>query len=389
MMLETHPRVAIFQLGVIPGGRLRVIIEIARMLNEMDIVPDLLTTRIALSPDQIATKYGQSITINIRLLPRIPRFPHDFLIPYFNALLNFSASNYDLLINSNNSLYCLPKRKKVISYVHFPHKRRIMDDSLSIHRPSTRLSRWSRGHAKRVILRAVYHFSKPKPDHMIVCNSKYTSTNLMQVYDIQSAPVVIYPPVDFECFANDKYPDDRERQVSVVTIGRFGPDKRQFEQIMLAEKLPGVDFHIIGFVNNFNYYEKCRRYQEKHKITNVHLYPDAPFEQMVALLKASKYFLHTLINEPFGITTVQAISAGCLPIVHDSGGQQEVVPIAQLRYRHFDEIPPLLEKLEGADYSETRSLLHHLQERMLTHFEASTFRRSFRKILEAELAGII
>ncbi len=378
------PQVAFFQLGVIPGGRLRVIVEIARVLNEKNIVPDLLTTHVSVDQDQIAKKYGQSIKINIRLLPFTPRLPHDFAIMLFNAMINYYVSRYDLLINSNNSLFFLPKKKNVISYIYFPHELRMEDNAISVHRPETLLPRWSRTYIKRAILRRIYSLNKPLPHHNVVGISTFTCDSILQVYNLPHVLPVIYPPIDCGRFVRS---NNQERDLSIVTIGRYGPDKRQFEQILLAETLPNVKFHIVGFVNDIDYYKKCKLYQEERQISNVHFHPDAPFEKMVELLQNSKYFLHTLIKEPFGITTAQAISAGCLPIVHNSGGQREVVPREQLRFNQFEEIPVILERLEGMDRAEIQSLVDHLQKHVFSHFEASTFRASFRKILDDHLSN--
>ena len=67
-------------------------------------------------------------------------------------------------------------------------------------------------------------------------------------------------------------------------------------------------------------------------LTNVHLVPDASEEERDKLLSSSTFFLHSLRSEPFGITTVQGIAAGCIPIVHNSGGQIEIVEDELLRY---------------------------------------------------------
>ena len=36
-------------------------------------------------------------------------------------------------------------------------------------------------------------------------------------------------------------------------------------------------------------------------------------------------YIHCAENEHFGITIVEAMAAGCVPIVHDSGGPREIV----------------------------------------------------------------
>ena len=44
------------------------------------------------------------------------------------------------------------------------------------------------------------------------------------------------------------------------------------------------------------------------------------------MLLKTKVYLHTTINEHFGISIVEAMASGCIPIVHNSGGPMEFVP---------------------------------------------------------------
>ena len=88
------------------------------------------------------------------------------------------------------------------------------------------------------------------------------------------------------------------------------------------------------------------------KLTNVHLIADASEEERNNLLTSAAFFIHSLREEPFGITTVQGIGAGCIPIVHNSGGQKEVVPYEELRYENEGAIPALVRALEKSDRME-------------------------------------
>ena len=167
---------------------------------------------------------------------------------------------------------------------------------------------------------------------------------------------------------------------AVVSIGRFETYKGQLRQIKLAGQLPWLTFHIIGFVANRRYFEQCRAYVEEHGIKNVQLHPGASFEEMVSLLKTSRYFLHSTINEPFGLTAVQAIAAGCVPLVHDSGGQRETVTVDRLRYQHLDEAAQLIRDLEA----EQPSYLTELVEEMQSHvqqYDEDIFMERMRPIL--------
>ena len=129
-----------------------------------------------------------------------------------------------------------------------------------------------------------------------------------------------------------------------------------------------------------------QNYINKNRIKNVTLHPNASFEEMLKVMKSSKYFLHLLINEPFGITAVQAIAAGCLPLVHNSGGQRETVPLLDLRYSSFEEIPVLIDNLEKKKQMEIDKIVKHLQKESIEHFDQSVFIEKMTNILKQALA---
>lgn len=375
--MTTRPNVAICQSHIIAGGRLRVILGMVDILNGAGIVPDILTSHLALSVEQITAKYKLSVQANFHRLPLMPNRPHELTILLFNAMLRRYAARYDLIINTSNSLAFLPKSATILTYMFYPRKRRVMADEASTHQPEVEVEGWSPLRLSRIPLRPVYRLVKPHANHRIVCLSEFTRSVLEQEYDVAPNLPVIYPPVDIEAFQDSR----QARNRAVVTVGRFSPDKRQLEQIILAERLPDIPFHIAGFTGDIAYYRRCKLYLEEHGLGNVHLYPDAPFEQVVSLLQGSRFFLHSLVNEPFGITAVQAIAAGCLPIVHDSGGQREVVPEPRLRYQDLSEVSDLLRHLEGMDAAEQEALVHRLQEHVTSNFDVPVFHRKMKSVL--------
>jgi hypothetical protein len=98
-------------------------------------------------------------------------------------------------------------------------------------------------------------------------------------------------------------------------------------------------------------------------------------------LKTTKFFLHPNINEPFGIATVESILSGCLSLVHNSGGQIEIVPIKELRFNAIDEIGELLGSFKGSDenYSAMqKDLFHHCR----TCFSDDVFKKNIRECIE-------
>lgn len=374
-----RPRVAICQPYIILGGRLQVILDIVRVLNEMDITPDIVTLRMRFEPQQIADKYGRQLRMNFRILAPQQRYlPDDSATLLFNSLLHRIGKDYDLLINSSNSLMPLPGNQNILHYVHFPRERRLLNTVPNMHLPEFRYPLLSIKRYHQAFIRQLYRFRRLHPQHHFVFNSEFSRAALQMVYpNLPSDNHIVYPPVDFSDFQSS----NRIRQRAIVSIGRFEASKRQLEQIKLAETMPDTPFHIVGFAKNNRYFQQCADYVQTRGLTNVHLHPDAPFAEMIALLQSARYFLHTMINEPFGLTAVQAVAAGCLPIVHDSGGQRETVPLPELRYQSLDEIPAMLERLDAMPASEIESMLTRLQNHARQHFDEAVFHKQMRDIL--------
>src|SRR2546426_9894797 len=51
----------------------------------------------------------------------------------------------------------------------------------------------------------------------------------------------------------------------------------------------------------------------------------SPLRKAKDLLGRAMAYVHCAENEHFGITIVEAMAAGCVPVVHDSGGPREIV----------------------------------------------------------------
>ncbi len=79
-----------------------------------------------------------------------------------------------------------------------------------------------------------------------------------------------------------------------------------------------------------DYWEKIRDYTE---VGDVELYPNASWNKIVELYNRAQIFWHCkgfgeddpYMMEHFGMTTVEAMGAGCVPVVINRGGQSEIV----------------------------------------------------------------
>ena len=374
-------RVAICQPAVIYGGRLRVILGMIAAWNDLGVEPDVVTADLRIDPAGVADRYGLNLRANYRVLSSGVRLPGELAILAFNRRLRHLAGDYDLLINTGNSLYALPPQARVLTYLFYPRRDRVESDAVSIHQPEVPLSRQSRAGLERLLSRALYRRLHLQPDHRLICMTEFTRTALVNRYGAGRDAPIIYPPVDMDSFKANRVAKRRQ----VVSLGRFVPDKRQVVQIKVAMSLPDWPFYIVGFAGNGAYFGQCRALVEKQAMQNVHLRPDAPYTEAKTILAESRYFLHTLVAEPFGLTAVQAIAAGCLPLVHNSGGQRETVPLTRLRYDEMAEIPERLLALEAAGPAERASWLADLEANAVAQFGADVFDRRVKSIFQEYL----
>lgn len=373
MKQSINKKVAITQPYIIAGGRFEVILGFVQTLNALGYVPDIVCLDSAVSPADVEQKYGQNAKMTFRRLsPGLPwkSVPQDYQILIFNRILPRLAREYGLVIDSGNSQLYLPAADNLVSYVHFPREYRVFSEMPSIHLPHLPFARWSGRKISNRLLRAVYRRMMTKPAYKVVCNSEFTRDCFLKMYpSTEGLPEVIYPPVRTKLFSSNNV----ERENAVISVGRFAEDKGQLEILKLAEILPQAHFHLVGFAQKHDYVNRCQAFMEEHGLKNVDLHVNAGFSEMVSILQRGKYFLHGLIDEPFGLSAVQAIAAGCIPIVHDSGGQRETVPADFLRYQEKKEISGIIEKINSMSETNVNDLRKELQCHMQDHFSEEVF----------------
>lgn len=372
-------KIGIIQNKIIYGGRLSVIVRIIEFLNQRGITPDIITFQSEISPSEISARCGGNINFKIRIINSVLSKIHsETNIIVFNMALHQIYKEYDYFIDSNNTSFLMPSRIPIFSYVHFPRIARLKSPLLSIHHPQGPRKTWA--DKKGAILKGLgllYSFHSLKENNFITANSKFTLSHIRKHYpSFHNQIPVIYPPI-----ATNHIPvvPFQRRKDIICSIGRFSEEKNQLAQIRIAKRLPYLQFHLIGFSEKNNgYLDFCKDYVNKNSIKNVHFHVNISFNEKYEILKIAKFFLHPNINEPFGIATVESIFAGCLPLVHNSGGQVEIVPLKELRFDVIDDIEDLLRCINRADeYNNSiqKELVHHCQ----TSFSADVFKKKIRK----------
>lgn len=175
--------------------------------------------------------------------------------------------------------------------------------------------------------------------HAIWSISEFTRTWVQRYWRRDSA--ILTPPVDVEAFA----PAPGGKRNMILSVGRFfagSHNKKHLEMVMAFKSmvdrgLRGWELHLAGNLGpermHVEYFERVQREAQGYPIV---LHANAPFSELQRLYAEAAVYWHAsglgedesrepIKSEHFGITTVEAMAAGCVPVVIAKGGQPEIV----------------------------------------------------------------
>ncbi len=212
------------------------------------------------------------------------------------------------------------------------------------------------------------------PRVTLVPNSEFTRGRVEAVVGRAAHPAV-YPPVDVAGLAGLA---GAARGRRAVTVGRFAPGKRHDASVRIAQKA-GVPLDIAGGVLNGDHEALADSVGEgaSRSGADVTLHRNAPRGRLAGLLSSSKVYLHAG-PEDFGISVVEGIAAGCVPIVPDDSAHPETVPFAELRYGTEEEAA---RKVRAAADGEYDSYLPRLRDHA-RRFDEPEFHRRMLALVE-------
>jgi len=214
----------------------------------------------------------------------------------------------------------------------------------------------------------------------IIATSNYVRNSLLDRWKVNAE--VIYPPVDvdqYKCTIEDILRKDVK---SIALVGRFEPFKRFETGILVAEKIDDCELHILGGRENDTYLEFIKSIiRESSASGRIKLYMQAPLEERAIVLRGCGVYLHPARDEDFGISIVEAMAAGCIPIVHNSGGPREFVP-EKWRYDSFEECLTKVREALRASLEERLSMI-----RMAEKFHESYFKEALTRFINKYLVS--
>lgn len=289
---------------------------------------------------------------------------------YLESKLTEKAKDDDLLIQASGGLV-LPQNKnqKIIIYCHHDFQKETEKDVTKYK------GFWSLYYKPYYALSQKFIGQINHENILLIANSKFTQESLSKKFDKNST--VIYPPVELDIFQNSI-----DKEQNVITISRYSQEKNiEFAIDVLCNI--NTKYTIIGNTKtrmNKLYYEnlaaKLKRNKTKHEIF---LLKNIERSRIIESLKKSKVYFHAS-PETFGITIIESIAAGCIPIVPNNSAHKETVPFSELRYEP-NNTDDAEKKVGEALSGKHDSLLKPLQN-SLTIYDKENFKKSFIRYIE-------
>lgn len=244
--------------------------------------------------------------------------------------LEDDSESYDLWINATYISSLIPKAKKSALVVFFPFLDRYLFRfwqiaQIPLPKFLQRLSWRKHGFWKSYDL--------------IFSISDYTQQWVSQWWDAPSC--VLPPPVD-----QLGVPEGYAKEKKILSVGRFFVGSHCKKQEVLIENFRRMydeggcgdwEYHLCGGTHS----EQCHQdylssLQQRAAGYPIFIHPDMGHDDLIEMYRSSSIFWHATgfgmneVKNPaafehFGITTVEAMSAGCVPVVINKAGQCEIV----------------------------------------------------------------
>jgi len=169
-----------------------------------------------------------------------------------------------------------------------------------------------------------------------LANSIYTKQQIQRKWKVSAKRVkVVYPPMMLSNFS-PKRKKNLILHVSRIHIPEIDCDKGHLSMIEAFKKmvdggLKDWEFHFVGQVEHKDYYVELL---EAAQCYPIRIHKSLPFSRLKELYGEAKIYWHmTGINFPkkpaakehFGMTIVEAMASGTIPISYDAGGPREII----------------------------------------------------------------
>jgi len=222
---------------------------------------------------------------------------------------------------------------------------------------------------KRPILRYIL-----KRSHRIVAVSDYTRHELIDNYGVALTDVtVIHNAIDTAIFIPRPAVQAKDLVFTVASIDRIRIRIKGVDVLVeTAKRLPGVRFVVAGGLLDSDAVRLARRAPQ-----NVEFVGELSQRELRARYQSAALYFQPSRHESFGVSVIEAMSCGCVPVVSPCGALPEVVGDAgyvfdRLEPDHAAEVlqNALRAPLQARDRARARVVTHfdirHRAEKMYT-----------------------
>ena len=363
------------------GGSERLALAVIRALkedNDMDIDIDLTTLQ-KHDVHKIEETYGKTGLMAVRNINRVNIIP---------SIENVQLKKkYDLIINTHGDMFPFSQKDfskdNAITYCHFPLAKYLID----VENEEYARLMYGQRFSDMVEYKKHLHLARNAYIDMIrnstvLTNSEYSRKAIYKTFKIDST--VLSPPVDVDLFRKAVlFSSMNKRDDTILVISRFHPSKKVENAIRLAELLKqkgiGRSMKIVGNLSPhmIGYYSYLRQMVQDQDLSDyVTFHVNVSFNKLLSLMSKSKVYFHPLPGEPFGISTVEAMSAGLIPVVPDLGGHTEFVPL-RYQFCNFIEAMESVAVAMDASFSERIRISDSVK-----RFSTSNYIRRFQQIVK-------
>lgn len=230
----------------------------------------------------------------------------------------------------------------------------------------------------------------------IITISKFCQTWIKRYWGMPST--ILYPPVKTSAFTPSK-----TKKNWISHIGRFfvtGHSKKQLELIRVFKEMydqhlmpKDWELHFIGSVHegqsHQQYFDNCVQEAVEYPI---YFHTSVPFKELKKILADTKIYWHAtgldenpnkqpVLMEHFGITTVEAMASGCVPVVINAGGQPEIItPDSGFIWNTREELKKFTQQI--VENEDLRIKLMKNAIARSQYFDINAFKKRFKEIIE-------
>ncbi|KAJ7963947.1 GDP-Man:Man(3)GlcNAc(2)-PP-Dol alpha-1,2-mannosyltransferase [Quillaja saponaria] len=167
--------------------------------------------------------------------------------------------------------------------------------------------------------------------HLAMVNSSWTKAHIEQLWGIPDRIKRVYPPCDTSGL--QALPLERSTETPIIiSVAQFRPEKAhtlQLEAFSIAMKRlnggkPKPKLQFVGSCRNKSDEARLQKLKNKAVELNVdgevEFHKNLMYRDLVRLLGGAVAGIHSMTDEHFGISVVEFMAAGAIPIAHSSAG---------------------------------------------------------------------